>query len=90
MGKKDFKGGFDGMFSNDQTKTNSLNSSKNENQNEETRATFIVNKEQLNTIKALAYWERKQIKDLIFEAFENLINTKNKEEIEKGRSHIRS
>ena len=32
------------------------------------RATFIVQEDQLAQIKALAYWERKQIKEVITEA----------------------
>ena len=37
---------------------------------EETRATFIVNESLLEKIKAIAYWERVQIKDVVDEAFE--------------------
>ncbi len=33
-----------------------------------TRATFIVQKEQLEKIKALAYWDRKKVKDVVGEA----------------------
>ncbi|MBO0953140.1 hypothetical protein [Fibrella forsythiae] len=36
---------------------------------EETRATFIVNEGMLEKIKAIAYWERLQIKDVISTAF---------------------
>ena len=32
---------------------------------EETRATFIVNEGSLEKIKAVAYWERMQIKDVV-------------------------
>jgi hypothetical protein len=35
---------------------------------EETRATFIVNEQSLEKIKAVAYWERQSIKDVIAEA----------------------
>lgn len=37
------------------------------------RATFIVEEEQLDKVKALAYWERKQIKDVVGEALEEYI-----------------
>ncbi len=33
-----------------------------------TRATFIVKKDQLEKIKALAYWDRKKVKDVVGEA----------------------
>ena len=36
----------------------------------ETRATFIVNEDLLEKMKALAYWERVLIKDIINQAFE--------------------
>ena len=35
---------------------------------EETRATFIVNEGLLDRIKAIAYWDRVQIKDVVDEA----------------------
>ncbi len=36
----------------------------------ETRATFIIKQEVLETLKALAYWERKQFKKVLNEALE--------------------
>ena len=38
-----------------------------------TRATFILNKNHLEKLKALAYWERKTIKDVIDEALGNYL-----------------
>jgi DNA-binding NarL/FixJ family response regulator len=38
-----------------------------------TRATFIVRKEHLEKIKALAYWERKKLKELLDEALESYL-----------------
>ena len=40
----------------------------------EIRATFIVLEDKLEKIKALAYWEREQIKDTVNKAFSELIN----------------
>jgi len=40
----------------------------------EERATFIVKVEKLKTLKVLAYWERKKIKDLLDEALTNYFN----------------
>ena len=39
----------------------------------ETRATFIVNEEQLDHIKALAYWERISIKDVLAQAIDSYL-----------------
>lgn len=41
----------------------------------ETRATFIVYEAQLEKLKAISYWERLLIKDVIGDAFENYIST---------------
>ncbi len=48
-----------------------------------TRATFILRKNHLEKVKALAYWERKTIKEVIDEALgvylkEKIINPPNK------------
>ena len=40
----------------------------------ETRATFIVNEELLDKLKAIAYWDRLLIKDVINSAFEETIS----------------
>jgi hypothetical protein len=39
----------------------------------ETRATFIVNDDLLDKMKAIAYWERTLIKDIINQSFEDHI-----------------
>lgn len=39
----------------------------------ETRATFIVNKSLLNKMKAIAYWDRLQIKEVIDKAFNDAV-----------------
>lgn len=49
----------------------------------ETRATFIVNEDQLEKIKALAYYERTSIKDVLFTAIENHLKA-NKSEVIKA------
>jgi hypothetical protein len=40
---------------------------------EETRATFIVNEQDLEKIKAVAYWERQPIKEIISEAIKGYL-----------------
>ena len=41
-----------------------------------TRATFIVREEHLEKLKASAYWERKDIKDVVDEALEKFLKGK--------------
>lgn len=41
-----------------------------------TRATFIVKKAHLEKIKALAYWERKKVKEIVDEALETYLKDK--------------
>lgn len=42
--------------------------------NDEVRATFIVRPDLNEKMKAIAYWDRKLIKDVVNEAFEAFIN----------------
>ncbi len=44
-----------------------------------TRATFILRKHHLEEIKALAYWERRTIKEVIDEALGSYLKGKNLE-----------
>ncbi len=43
----------------------------------ETRATFIVNEDLLEKVKAIAYWDRALLKEVINHALENYIKVKN-------------
>lgn len=56
------------------TKTSQLGTKANE-----TRATFIVSEDQLETIKALAYWDRLSIKQVVSKAIEAYITSKKRE-----------
>lgn len=47
----------------------------------ETRATFIVNESLLHKMKAIAYWDRLQIKEVINQAFVSAVE---KYEVENG------
>ena len=49
------------------------------------RATFIIQEEQLEKIKALAYWERKKIKDVIAEAISAYLEDKDVAPIPGGQ-----
>jgi len=54
----------------------SIKTSQRGLQNGWTRNTFILRKEYLEKIKALAYWERKTIKDVIDEALGSYLKGK--------------
>jgi len=82
MRKKDFRGGLNTLLGEDKTpelakreitKTSQIGTKPNE-----TRATFIVNEDTLEDLKALAWFERKSIKQVLNEALQGYIkNIKN-------------
>lgn len=83
MSKKDFKGGLDSLLGErteqpkagrPKTQFKEITKTSQEGTKEnETRATFILNEEILDKVKALAYWERKLIKEVINEALQEAI-----------------
>jgi len=82
MRKKDFKGGLNILLGEDKalepakreiTKTSQIGTKPGE-----TRATFIINEDILEDLKALAWFERKTIKQVLNEALQGYIkNIKN-------------
>ena len=84
MNKKDFKGGLDSVLQStvpDQEqkpqpkKTGRPKKSSQEGTREgETRATFIVKEELLEKLKAVAYWERVMIKDIVNNALQEYVD----------------
>jgi len=68
MKKKDFKTGFDSLLTNSNDKTKITIT-------EEVRATFIVNSDHLEKLKAVSYWQRKKIKNIVDEAFQHYIDS---------------
>ena len=82
MSKKDFSGGLSTVLGEDKapettkreiTKTSQIGTKPNE-----TRATFIINEDTLEDLKALAWYERKTIKQVLNEALQGYIkNIKN-------------
>ena len=82
MRKKDFRGGLNILLGEDKTpeitkreitKTSQIGTKPNE-----TRATFIINEDILELLKALAWYERKTIKQVLNEALQGYIkNIKN-------------
>lgn len=89
MSKKNFKSGIDGILGGSGEvkkspgrgrpkvrKDENVQSAKKGTKPNETRATFVVNDEQLETIKAVAYYERTSIKNVLAEALEKHFKAK--------------
>jgi len=83
MTKKNFKGGLNSLLGDQPdkvkrgrpvTQTKEITKSSQEGTKEnETRATFIINEELLEKLKAIAYWDRVLIKDVINTALQEII-----------------
>lgn len=84
MAKKNFTGGIDSLF---QYSAKEGTKEKIENKEKLTpsysRTTLIVNNDTYEKIKAIAYWERKAIKDLIDESLNNILSKYTNEELSK-------
>lgn len=76
---KDFKGGINSLLGNNKpgrpktSKRQITKTSQEGTKENETRATFIVNEHLLEQVKAMAYWDRKLIKQTIELAFEDAV-----------------
>ena len=91
MSKKDFKGGLDSLLGEQKekpkrgrpkTSTKVITKTSQEGTKEnETRATFIVGEELLDKLKAIAYWDRSLIKEVVSTALKEYVD---KYEQEKG------
>ncbi len=88
MSKKNFTGGLSSLLGDKpktvkrgrpvtQTKTVTKSSQEGTKENE-TRATFIINEELLEKLKAIAYWDRVLIKEVINTALEETIAKREK------------
>jgi len=83
MSKKNFTGGLNSLLGDQPekpkrgrpvTQTKEITKSSQEGTKEnETRATFIINEELLEALKAIAYWERVLIKDVINTALQETV-----------------
>jgi hypothetical protein len=84
MSKKNFTGGLNSLLG-DQvdkpkrgrpvTQTKEITKSSQEGTKEnETRATFIVNEDLLEKLKAIAYWDRVLIKDVVNTALQEAVD----------------
>jgi len=83
MSKKNFKGGLNSLLGEQPekpkrgrpvTQTKEITKSSQEGTKEnETRATFIVNEDLLEKLKAIAYWDRVLIKEVVNTALQEAI-----------------
>ncbi len=83
MSKKDFTGGLNSLLGEQPekpkrgrpvTQTKEITKSSQEGTKEkETRATFIVNEDLLEKLKAIAYWDRVLIKDVVNTALQETV-----------------
>ena len=83
MSKKDFTGGLNSLLGEQPdspkrgrpvTQTKEITKSSQEGTKEkETRATFIVNEDLLEKLKAIAYWDRALIKDVVNTALQEIV-----------------
>ena len=83
MSKKDFTGGLNSLLGEQPekpkrgrpvTQTKEITKSSQEGTKEkETRATFIVNEDLLDKLKAIAYWDRVLIKDVVNTALQEIV-----------------
>jgi len=83
MSKKNFTGGLNSLLGDQPekpkrgrpvTQTKEITKSSQEGTKEnETRATFIINEELLDKLKAIAYWDRVLIKDVINTALQETV-----------------
>ena len=83
MSKKNFTGGLNSLLGDQPekpkrgrpvTQTKEITKSSQEGTKEnETRATFIMNEELLDKLKAIAYWDRVLIKDVVNTALQETV-----------------
>ena len=78
MTRKNFKTSFDSFLNNNVSNTNKKSNSI------EVRATFIIKEENIEKLKAIAYWERSKIKNVLNQALSKYI-----EDYEKKRGRIK-
>jgi len=86
MSKKNFTGGLNSLLGDQpekqkvgRPKTNFkevTKSSQEGTKESETRATFIINEELLDKLKAIAYWDRVLIKEVINSALQEYVDNK--------------
>ena len=90
MSKKQFTSSFQDIFTPTETHPPKKEVAKVPDQDDDKiqRTTLLLSQKTYKTIKALAYWERKQIKDIIEEAIATYLSKIDANELEKARIHF--
>lgn len=85
MAKKQFTNSFQDIFSptTPQAKEEKIVDVSEEMYDEIQRTTILLKSKTYDAIKAIAYWERCQIKDLIDKSLNSIINSYSKEDLSK-------
>lgn len=82
MAKKNFSGGIDSLFQRNEHEQKKEPDDKNKSiETESARTTIIVNVSTYEKIKAIAFWERKTIKEIIEKSFTLYLNQYTSEEL---------
>lgn len=86
MSKKNFTSGLDSLLggSKEAKPTPRANTPKEGLKGTDTRATFVLEEQVLEKIKAVAYWERRLIKEVVTEALLNYLS-----EYEKKKGEVK-
>jgi hypothetical protein len=86
MAKKQFTNSFQDIFSPTETQLLKEDVAKapEDNNDKIQRTTLMLSRKTYKIIKAIAYWERKQIKDIIEEAIAGYLNSIDANELEKA------
>lgn len=92
MAKKQFTNSFQDIFSPTETHLIKEEFIKTTEDNDDKlqRTTLLLSKQMYKTIKAIAYWERKQIKEIIHEAFVTYLNSRDADELEKAKVQFKA
>ncbi len=78
MARKDFKSGLDSLLESTVEKPTVKKVGRPRTTSEETRTTFILEENLLEKVRAVAWWERKPVKELVFDALTAHIDSKGK------------
>ena len=83
MAKKSFTRGVESLFPSNQKEESKKESVLSNEKSSYSRTTIIIDDTLYEKIKAIAYWERKAIKDIIEKGFNRVISDYNEDEMDK-------
>jgi len=99
MTKKNFKGGLNSLLGDTTppaqdekakpvSRTEITKTTQERTYEGDIRATFIIKENKLELLKALAYWERRKIKDLLDESLNSFLQAKDPELLNKAKEEF--